>query len=338
VPGVLRVSASTCLPLTGPCFGNGVAVEGRDMLDERSIGTTSFRAVAGDLFETMGIRVRRGRGITRGDVDRNEPVAVVDETFADLIFPNEDPIGRRVSWSLPPAVAGQAPNYTWLTIVGIVSSTPVRALGEPVRVPQIYMPISVTGRFDAPPSEYIGPRASTMNYVVRARTSTSGLSTAVRRAIDRVDPSLAMARVTTLQERLDAASAPMAFTMALLTIAAAVALLLGLIGIYGVISYIVSQRTSEIGVRLALGAEPGGIARLIVRQGGSVAAVGIAAGLAVALSGGRFIESLLYGIGPRDPVVFAGTTIALLSIALFACWLPARRASRMNAVEALRAE
>jgi predicted permease len=339
--GVAAASASTCLPLSGPCFGNGAVVEGREMRladDERLNGTVSFRAIAGGYLEAMGIRLRRGRGIERGDVDRQEPIAVIDEAFADIIFPNEDPIGRRVTWSMPPAPGQRTPNSTWLRVVGIAASTPTRRLGEPVRVPAIYMPMSLTGRFNAPPWEYIGPRVSAMDYVVRGVTSTSGLLPSVRRAIDRVDPGLAIARASTLEERLDAASAGMAFTMTLLTLAASVALLLGLIGIYAVLSYIVSQRTSEIGVRLALGAEPAGIAGLIVRQGGTVAAAGVATGLIVALAGSRFIEALLYGIGPRDPVVYAVTVCALLTIALVACWLPARRASRMNPVEALRAE
>jgi putative ABC transport system permease protein len=336
VSGVAGVSASTCLPLAGPCFGNGVAIEGQPLPDDPRIGTIAYRAVAGDYLSTMGIGLHRGRGIERGDVERRELVAVIDDVFADRIFPNQDPIGRRVTWSKPGPPPGQARSDTWLTIVGIASSPPVRTLGERVRLPQIYMPVSVTGRFDAPPWEYIGPNASTMNYVVRARTASAGLLPAVRRAVEQVDPTLAMARVSTLQERVDTASAGMAFTMTLLTVAAVVALVLGLIGIYGVIAYIVSQRTAEIGVRLALGAEPSGIARLIVRQGGLVAIAGIVVGLAAALAGSRLIESLLYGISPRDPAVFLVTTIALLGVALFACWLPARRAARLSPVEALR--
>ena len=137
---------------------------------------------------------------------------------------------------------------------------------------------------------------------------------------------------------LDRASAQMAFTMVLLAIAAGVALMLGVIGIYGVMSYIVSQRTGEIGVRLALGAEPGSVAGMIVRQGGLVALAGIAVGLAAASAGGRLIESLLYGVSPRDPAVFAATTLTLLGVALLACWLPARRAARLSPLEALRTE
>jgi hypothetical protein len=261
----------------------------------------------------------------------------VDEAFANLVFPDEDPIGRRVSWSLPPAAPGQTPSYTWLTIVGVVSSTPVRALGEAAIYPQLYMPMSLTGRFNAPPSEYIGPRVGTMSYVVRFAALSPGLSS-IRRAIDGVDPNLAMAQVSTLEERLNRAAAQMAFTMVLLTIASGVALLLGVIGIYGVISYIVTQRTGEIGVRLALGAEPGGIAGIIMRQGTTVAIAGIAVGLMAALAGGRLIESLLYGVSPRDPGVFAFTAIAILCVALLACWLPARRAARLDPVQALRVE
>ena len=131
-------------------------------------------------------------------------------------------------------------------------------------------------------------------------------------------------------------AAQMAFTMILIGIAAGVALLLGVIGIYGAMSYIVSQRTGEIGVRLALGAEPGSVARMIVREGGVVAGAGIVAGLATAFAGSRLIESLLYGISPRDPAVFASTTAILLAVALPACWFPARRAARLSPLEALR--
>jgi len=130
----------------------------------------------------------------------------------------------------------------------------------------------------------------------------------------------------------------MAFTMALLVIAAAVTLLLGVVGIYGVMSYIVTQRTGEIGVRLALGESPGAIAVAIVRQGGLVTLTGLALGLGAALAGGRLIQALLYDVSPRDPVVLAVPTAVLLAVALLACWVPARRASKLSPIEALRAD
>src|SRR5262249_31148617 len=142
----------------------------------------------------------------------------------------------------------------------------------------------------------------------------------------------------TLQEILDGAAAQMAFTMVLLTIAAGMTLVIGAVGTYGVMSYVVGQRTGEIGVRMALGAEPGAVAGMIARQGGLVALMGAAAGLGIALAGSRLIGSLLYGISPRDPSVFVVTTVLLLVVALVACWIPARRAARLSPVEALRTE
>jgi putative ABC transport system permease protein len=160
----------------------------------------------------------------------------------------------------------------------------------------------------------------------------------IRDAVDDVDRSLAVADVRTLDDLLGQASLQMAFTVALLAIAAAVAVMLGVIGIYGVMAYIVGQRTAEIGVRLALGAEPGSVARAIVRQGGLVALAGIAFGLAAAWAGSRFLESLLYNVSPRDPGIFAATAMVLLLVAMAACWLPARRAARLSPVDALRME
>jgi len=160
----------------------------------------------------------------------------------------------------------------------------------------------------------------------------------VRQAIDGVDRTLALAGIKTLQDVLDGAAAQMAFMMVLLAIAAGVTLILGAIGTYGVMWFIVSQRTGEIGVRLALGAEPGSVAGMIARQGGLVALAGAAVGLGVAFAGSRLIGSLLYDVSPRDPGVFAATTALLVAVALAACWLPARRASRLSPMEALRTE
>ena len=274
------------------------------------------------LLQTMGIRVVRGRA-SIGEARRAESVVVVDELFASRFFPGQNPIGEHIASNRPPARVGETPTLEWLTIIGVVSHTPTRALAETQPIPQIYMPMSIAGGPDIPRADLIGPDVASMSYVVRSATAVSGLLPSVRRAIDSIDPNLALAQVGTLRDTLDHASAQMAFTMVLLGIAASVALMLGVIGIYGVMSYIVSQRTGEIGVRLALGADPGSVARMIVRQGGFVALAGIGVGLAAALAGGRLIESLLYGVGPRDPGVFGATTLAVLVVALLACWLPA---------------
>ena len=195
--------------------------------------------------------------------------------------------------------------------------TPMRRLGDPLDI--------------AAAAVYL---ASPAGSFLTGKTLVS----AVRRAVDEVDPNLAIAQVRMLQDIVDRASDQTSFTMVLLAIAATVALLLGAIGIYGVISYIVAQRTGEIGVRLALGAQPQTVARMILRQGGLVTMLGIVAGLGAALAGSQLIRTLLYGVSPRDPIVFSLTTVALLVVALLACWLPARRASRLSPLEALRTE
>jgi predicted permease len=338
LPGVTAVSTSTCLPLAGGCFGNTVRVEGRALPAGTIPPIALFRAVADGYFEAMGIRLLRGRGITRSDVERSEPAVVVNEAFADRFFPGQNPIGEHVSSNRAPARPGEASTLAWLTIVGVASNTPTSALADPNPASLLYMPMSIAGGPDYPVSSLVGPNITVMSYVVRSTASLSALMPSVRRAVATVDPQLALAQVGTLQDMLDRASAQMAFTMVLLAIAASVALTLGVIGIYGVMSYVVTQRTGEIGVRLALGAEPASVARMVVRQGGLVALAGTAIGLATALVGSRLLESLLYGVSSRDPSVFAITSLTLLVVALLACWLAARRAARLNPLEALRAD
>jgi len=340
LPGVSAVAASTCLPLIADGrFTSAMRVQGRVVPPGTLSPSTSFCAVSGGFFQTMGTSVVRGRGIDRDDVDRRHPVAVVNQALAKAYFrDDEDPIGQRVTLG-PPG------NTLWLEIVGIVRNTPSRELAEPSPTPQFYLPMTIS-RAGALP---VGPNVGTMSFVVRSPaapltgTGPSGLSAAallpaVRAAIKEVDANLALSQVQTLQDVLDRSAAQTAFTMALLAIAAIIALLLGVVGIYGVTSYIVSQRTSEIGVRLALGAAPYDVAAMIVRQGGVVALAGVGGGLAVALLSSRLLSSLLYGVSARDPLVFAATTTTLMAVAVAACWLPALRAARLSPIQALRAE
>jgi putative ABC transport system permease protein len=218
----------------------------------------------------------------------------------------------------------------WFTVVGVVKTTPTVSLTEPLPAPQMYIPLF--------PAVDVYPNVNVMTYVVRTSVPPSTIAAAARDAVRQVDPKLALAQMRTLQDLLDSAAAPRAFTMVLIAIAATTALLLGIIGIYGVMSYIVSQRTSEIGVRIALGAEPRAVARMIVAQGGAVALVGLISGLAASLAGSRLLSSLLYGVSPRDPAVFATTTVSLLAVALLACWIPARRAALVDPLQALRVQ
>jgi predicted permease len=338
LPGATAVSAATCLPLARRgCLGNTIRVQGRPIPPETVPPLAVFNGVAGGYFEVMGMRLIRGRTIDRHDLDRRQPVVVVDEVFAERIFANQDPIGQRVASNRPPARVGEEPNLTWLTIVGVVAKTPTRVLADPDPIAQVYMPMSIAGGPDFPVSSLVGPDIAVLTYVVRSAIPSAALMPFVRRAVDSVDPKLAIAQVRSLQSILDEASAQMAFAMVLIAIAAAVAVTLGVIGIYGVMSYIVTQRTGEIGVRLALGADAASVAAMIVRQGAAVTLVGVMVGLVTAFAGSRLLESLLYGVSPRDARIFAATTLVLVAAALPACWLPARRAARLNPVEALRA-
>jgi predicted permease len=336
LPGVSAASASSCLPLAGTCFGNGLLVEG-ELSDPRQLRRQFvwFRAVADLYVEAAGLRVRRGRALARSDIDRAEPVVVIDEALAAMYFPGQDPIGKRVRSSTPPN--SKLPTPPWLEIVGVVSNTPTGVLTAPAS-PQMYMPMSIAGGPDIPVQALVGPDITSMSYVVRSTTGPAELAGAARAAVAAVDADLAIAQVRTLQELVDRAGDQMLFTMVLLGIAAGVALLLGAIGIYGVVSYVAAQRTGEIGLRLALGAEPAGVAALILRQGAGVTMIGVGLGLAAALAGGRLIEALLYNVSPRDPIVIGLVTLLLTGIALVACWLPARRAARLSPLEALRTD
>jgi len=336
LPGVVAATASTGLPFTFGGMGNTVLVPNRPRIEGRALPAARWQAVSGGFFETMGIRLLRGRTLTREDVDHRQPVVVVNDALAKRLFPGEDPIGRYLQSAAPPARPGGPPAPSPLQIVGIVANTATRTLTERTPGLQIYMPMSIAGGPGIPISALVGPDVSMMNFVLRSTIDRAALLSSVRRAIDAVDPRLAIAQAGTLQALVDRASGQMAFTMVLIAVAASVALLLGVVGIYGVMSYIVSQRTGEIGVRLALGAEPKAVASMILRQGSAVTGIGALVGLLVSIAGSRLITSLLYGVGPRDPVVFAATTMLLLLVATIACWLPARSAARLSPLEALR--
>jgi putative ABC transport system permease protein len=331
LPGAAGVAAATCLPLAeegnGNLFTSIMRVQGRVVPPGTIPPPVGFCAISAKYFETMGTPLIRGRSIEPDDVDRHQPVAVVNQALASAYFGAEDPIGQHVT-------IGPPRNTTWLTIVGVVRNTPVRAIGETRTMGQLFLPMSLA-RSDGLP---VAPDAAVMNYVVRATTEPLSLLPAVRRVIRTVDQNVALSQTRTLQDLVDRSAAQAAFTMTLLAMAAAIALLLGTIGIYGVTAYVVTQRTAEIGVRLALGAAPRDVAAMIVRQGGIVAVAGAGVGLAIAFTSAAAMSSLLYGVSPRDPAVLTATTAASLIVALLSSCVPAIRAARLNPLDALRAD
>jgi putative ABC transport system permease protein len=329
LPGVTSAAASTCMPLAEDSRGltSQMRVQGRVLPPGTLSPATAFCAVSSKYFEAMGTSIIRGRGITPDDVERRQPVAVINQATANAYFGNADPIGQRVT-------IGPPRNTLWLEIVGIVRNTPTRALAEPTPMPHVFLPMTISRAGGLP----VAPDVGVMYYTVRSITEPTTLLPSVRSAIKTVDRDLALSQIRTLQELIDRAASQAAFTMVLLAIAAVVALFLGLVGIYGITSYIVSQRTAEIGVRLALGASPQNVATMIVRQGGLVALAGIVIGLGCAAAASQLMSSLLYGVSPHDPVVFATTAVLLLCVAIAASVLPARRAAMLNPLDALRAE
>jgi putative ABC transport system permease protein len=277
LPGVIAAAASTCMPLAEDGrFTSQMRVQGRVLPPGTLSPATGFCAVSANYFETMGTSVIRGHGIAPDDVERRHPVAVINQAAANAYFGSTDPIGQRVT-------IGPPRNTLWLEIVGIVRNTPARALAEPTPMPQVFLPMTVSRAGELP----VAPDVGVMYFTVRSANEPTALLPSARSAIKTVDGNLALSQVRTLQELLDRAASQAAFTMVLLAIAAVVALFLGVIGIYGVTSYVVNQRTAEIGVRLALGASPQNVAAMIVRQGGLVALAGIVTGLGVAVAASR---------------------------------------------------
>jgi len=345
-PGVAAVSASSGLPLADACFGNAIFVRGQSLPEGSRAPVARLCAVSEGYVTAMRMRLLRGRDLERADVDRGRTNVLVNEAFVRTVLNGVDPIGKQVKSNAPPPPSARAVEGTfewdgappWLTIVGVVSNTPFETLTEQTPVAVLYMPLSIAGGPDIPNIAMLGPTTSAATFVVRSTVPPATLTPAVQRAVQAVDSSLATAQVMTLQGLVDGAAAQMALTMALLVVAGAGGLAIGVIGIYGVIAYAVSQRRSEIGVRLALGAAPGTVVAMIVRQGAVVALAGVAAGLALAASGTGVLGSLLFGVSPHDPAVFVGVGALLTVVALVACWLPARSAARVSPTEALRAE
>ncbi len=312
LPGVEAAGVSGVLPLGGGMPDPFFRIRGRANPPEPGY-SADFDFCTVDYFRAMGIPLRRGRFFNSGEAAAPR-VAIIDETMAREYFPNEDPIGRQIS---------QETN-DW-EIVGIVGDVRVRGLAKPVR-PLVY-------RLHSPLDT---PRNATL--VVRTRGDPKAFARSVHRAILEIDPAQPVANVRTLEEVISASVAQRRLTLVLLGSFAGVALLLTAIGLYGVIAYVVTQRTREIGIRMALGANRGSVLALVLRQGMTLAVLGVALGVPAALGLTRVLTSLLYEVKPGDPLTVSGVSLILLLVALLACWLPARRAAKVDPMEALRYE
>ena len=320
IPGVESASAvAACLPLTPHmCWGTVLEAEGYPRGEGAPPAVVGARRVLGDYFGDMEIPVR-GRTFGPGDHSGAGRVAILSEEAARTYFRGDDPIGRRVTFEGDPH-----------TIIGVAGN--VRAKIETEEFQSlIYLPMHPAGAS--------GPRSQRASYVLTmAGVPPTSVTSGVRQVLAEMDPAVPLADVRSLEGRIADATAPTAFVLTLIGVAAVMALLLGAVGVYAVVAYAVSRRTTEIGVRMAIGAAAGDVRGMVLRQGGVVVIAGVVIGLLAAAVLSRVMSGILYGVSPTDPLSYAAITFLMLAIGAGALYLPARRASRVDPLEALRAE
>jgi predicted permease len=320
LPGVVSVGAVSRLPLQNQDnnITSFLSIEGRPTRAGEA-PEVDFRRASSGYFATLGIPLLKGRFLNDQDGLDNPPVTVINEAAARRFWPTEDPIGKRIQLGSNPSGSG-----TWLTIVGVVGSVRhVRLDAEPR--PEVYRHYQTSPLF--------GPIV-----VVRASSDPMALVGALRNQVHLLDRDLPISDIRTMSQIVSRSVAQRRFTLTLLGVFSAIAMLLAAVGIYGVMSYLVTQRTREIGIRRALGAQASDVLRLVVGQGLLLTLSGVAAGLVVSVVLTRVLKTFLFGVSPTDPLTFLAVALLLTSVALLACYIPARRATRVDPMVALRYE
>jgi putative ABC transport system permease protein len=319
VPGVREVGVINTLPLQkGPTLR--FRIEGRAPLTIDKWPPANYRTVSPNYFHVMNIPVLQGRTFTRGDNEQSRTVLMVNQSLVDKNFSGENVVGRRINFGRTDD--NQQP--VWLEIVGVVADIKNLELKEPPE-PEVYF------------STLQGP-FQTMSIVIRSNTEPTSLVSAVRQAVAEVDKTVPIADFETMERLVTESVMQPRFNMVLLGLFSGIALLLSAAGIYGVTSYTVTQRTHELGIRLALGAQLGDVLKLILKQGLVVIVIGLAIGLGAAFVLTRLLKSLLFGVTATDPLTFAAIALLLSIVALIACYVPARRATKVDPLVALRYE
>ncbi|MBO0725779.1 MAG: ABC transporter permease [Blastocatellia bacterium] len=317
LPGVKAAGAASILPLSGSNNDQGFVIEGRMLRDLKDVGDEEFRVVTPDYFRAMGIPLLKGRFFNDADNADIAGVTIINQAFAKRHFRGEEPLGKRLTMDDP-----REPNAKWLTIVGVVGDVRHGGLNVEEK-PEFYVPHLQYARLS-------------MILVARIAADPANLSAAIRREILALDPQLPLYNVRPMERIIDESVAPQRLSTLIFGGFAALALMLAAIGIYGVMSYAVAQRTNEIGIRIALGAQTRDVLKLVVTQGMKPALAGIAIGLAAALGLTRLMKNLLFDVSATDPLTFAAITLLIAAVGLLACWIPARRATKVDPLQALR--
>ena len=318
LPDVKNVAVASQLPFVGENSASSFQIVGGPPLPKGQTLDTSRRTVSTDYFQTLGLQLMRGRTFDQRDTAQAPRVVIINEAMARKFWPGDDPLGRYITLN----------SSTQYEIIGVVSNAKHSSLQEEDE------PQAFTAHQQVP--------SRTMDLAVRANYSferePAALVNAIRQTVSKIDPEQAVYNIGTMEQRLSQSIAPQRFVALLLSLFAALALIQALIGIYGVMSYAVTQRRQELGIRMALGARPGSILSLVLRRGMKLTLIGMALGLIGAVASTRFLRDMLFGIKPIDPLTFAAMTLLLIGISLVACFLPARRATKVDPLDVLRSE
>jgi putative ABC transport system permease protein len=318
---VKSAAAATSLPLMGE-WDIVVTPENRLDTGKKSLTTAYFSGITPRFHRTLGIQLKRGRLFTNSDNERSPAVAIVNESMAQRYWPDQEILGKRFKWGPPES------KRSWITVVGVVADLKQNSLAAGIS-PGVYLPIPQMPQESPILGFYLA---------VRTASDPTAIVPNLRQIVRSLDPEAPLFQVRSMQEVLSASVAPRRFNMLLLTAFAGFALLLASIGIYGVMSYSVSQYTHEIGIRMALGARAADVLQLIVRQGMGLVLIGLAVGAAGALALTRVMRSLLFDVTPWDPLTLASVSVLLAAVAFAAGYIPARRATRVDPMIALRYE
>ena len=326
LPGVIAIGVGSTVPLRTSDVGwFQVTAQGTTLMPGAVVPLAHWRSASPNYFHAAGIPLLAGREFANTDVAASARVAIVNQAFVDQVFPGQDPVGRRIRWS------DEVLRYTtlravlseWRTIVGVVGNTRDGGLEAEPR-PAVFWPLTQSIAFSGA-------------LVIRVDHDASDLSGTVTRIVHRIAPTGLIENVLTVRQIKDQSVAPRRLNAVLVTSFGLLAVIIAAVGIAGVLGFSVSARTNEIGIRMSLGASPGRVQRMILGEGGVLLGLGLVLGVAGASFGSDAIRGLLFGVAPHDPTTFAAVAVMMAAIGIGACWIPARRAARIDPAISMRA-